>query len=337
MFVDQVAIQIHSGAGGAGCVSFRREKYVPKGGPDGGNGGKGGDVIIRADVQLHTLLDLRYKHTYKAESGAAGSTSRKDGKWGRDEIVRVPCGTVIRDAATGEMVADLVEDGQEVRAALGGKGGRGNAVFATPTQQTPRFAEPGLAGEERELILELKLIADVGLVGLPNAGKSTLISVITAARPKIADYPFTTLEPNLGIVRYREYESFTVADIPGLIEGAHLGKGLGTQFLRHVERTSVLLIMIESPTEDYRETFTILRNELAQYSAELAQKPALVAISKTDAADEETEERITAFERNLESPVLRFSSVSGAGMTRLLDAMWTLVEKHRAPLPSAQS
>ena len=330
MFVDQVSIHVKSGAGGAGYISFRREKYVPKGGPDGGNGGNGGDVIIRADSQLHTLLDHRYRRIYAAADGVRGATSRKDGKWGKNEVVRVPCGTVIKTVETGEMLADMVTDGQQYLVAIGGKGGRGNAMFATPTQQTPRHAEPGMPGQELDLLLELKLIADVGLVGLPNAGKSTLISVITAARPKIADYPFTTLEPNLGIVRYRDHDGFTVADIPGLIEGAHKGKGLGMQFLRHIERTSVLLIMIECMSEDYWKVYEVLRNELASYSSELAAKPMLLAITKTDSADDEASARMDDFERELGHPLLRFSSISGEGMEHLLDALWPLIQEQRS-------
>ena len=327
MFVDQVSITVRSGNGGAGCVSFRREKFVPKGGPDGGNGGRGGDVVLRADSQLHTLLDHRYQREYSAEKGAPGQSSRKTGRSGESMIIRVPCGTVVRDAESGELLADLVTHDQTFLAAKGGRGGRGNAEFATSTNRTPRRAESGRAGEELQLQLELKLIADVGLVGFPNAGKSTLISAISAARPKIADYPFTTLEPNLGIVRYREYDSFTVADLPGLIEGAHAGKGLGTTFLRHVERTRVLAVIIECLSEDYLSDLNILRNELASYSGELSQKPWFAAVSKTDVADPETETRIREFAGNLVVPVYSFSSVSGIGVDALKDAMWRLVQE----------
>lgn len=329
MFVDQTVIHVRSGSGGAGCVSFRREKYVPKGGPDGGNGGNGGDVVLRADPQLHTLLDQRYNKTYKAESGKAGSSSRKSGRSAADVIVRVPCGTIVKDAETEEVLADLVQAGEEFRAVTGGRGGRGNAEFATATHQTPRKCEPGESGTERDLLLELKLIADIGLVGFPNAGKSTLISVISAARPKIADYPFTTLEPNLGIVRYHEYDSFSVADIPGLIEGAHLGKGLGTQFLRHIERTTALTVLIDSLSEDYERDLSVLRSELASYSGELASKPFLVAMSKMDTADDETLQRIDRFQRILQRPLICFSSISGTGVPALLDAMWAMLETHR--------
>lgn len=327
MFVDQVSITVRSGHGGAGCVSFRREKFVPKGGPDGGNGGRGGDVVLRADSQLHTLLDHRYHREYSAEKGVPGQSSRKTGRSGETLIIHVPRGTVIRDAESGELLADLVEHAQTYLVARGGRGGRGNAEFATSTNRTPRRAESGRPGEERQLLLELKLIADVGLVGFPNAGKSTLISSISAARPKIADYPFTTLEPNLGIVRYREYDSFTVADLPGLIEGAHEGKGLGMTFLRHVERTRVLAVIIECLSEDYSRDLHVLRNELASYSSELAMKPWFAALSKTDVADPETEERMRDFAEGLDVPVYRFSSVSGVGVDALKDAMWRLIQE----------
>ncbi|MBR9975698.1 MAG: GTPase ObgE [Bacteroidetes bacterium] len=326
MFVDQVVIAVRSGKGGAGAVSFRREKFVPKGGPDGGNGGKGGDVVLVANPQLHTLLDHRYRRIYSAEDGAKGQKSLRTGRSGVDEIIEVPRGTVIRDSESGQMLADLVEAGQRYRAAAGGIGGRGNAEFATSTNQAPRKAEAGRPAEERELVLELKLIADVGLVGFPNAGKSTLISTISAARPKIADYPFTTLEPNLGIVRYRDYDSFTVADLPGLIEGAHEGRGLGMQFLRHVERTRVLAIMVESFSDDYLRDLNVLRNELSSYSSELSHKPWLMAISKMDAADDETRDRIQALQDELGVSVHAFSSVSGEGVPELKDIMWKMIK-----------
>jgi len=329
VFVDQVTISVESGAGGSGRVSFRREKYVPKGGPDGGTGGNGGHVLLCADQQLHTLLDHRYRRIYKADPGQPGSTSRKTGKNGKDLMVRVPQGTLVRDAATGELLADLVEAGQECRIARGGKGGRGNSEFATSTQQTPRHAESGRPGEQRSLVLELKLIADVGLVGSPNAGKSTLISVISAAKPKIADYPFTTLEPNLGIVRYQEYKSFTVADIPGLIEGAHEGKGLGTRFLRHIERTRILVVLIDCRNEDYGQELGMLRSELEKYSRELVEKPKFIVFTKQDTANEEILERITAFEKTEEENVVNISSVSGEGLKALLDRMWQFLETER--------
>lgn len=326
MFVDQVSISIQSGDGGAGFVSFRREKFVPKGGPDGGNGGRGGDVIFVASEHLHTLLDHRYKREYAAEKGADGMSSRKFGRSGKDLEIKVPCGTIIRDAESEEILADLVEAGQTYIAARGGRGGRGNAEFATSTRQTPRFAEPGRPGQERSLLLELKLIADVGLVGFPNAGKSTLISIISAAQPKIADYPFTTLQPNLGIVRYREYDSFTVADLPGLIEGAHEGKGLGITFLKHVERTRVLAIIIDCLTDDYARDVGVLRNELSSYSRELAAKPWFIAFSKTDTADDEIRTRMEEFTTQHDGSVLRFSSISGQGVAELKDHMWKQVQ-----------
>ncbi|MGH2566972.1 MAG: GTPase ObgE, partial [Bacteroidota bacterium] len=300
-FIDEAKIKVKAGDGGNGAVSFRREKYIPKGGPDGGNGGNGGAVAVRADKQLNTLLDFRYKRSYKAESGEKGRGKNQDGKWGKAVVLRVPTGTLVKDAATGEMLADLLRNGDEVIVARGGKGGRGNTLFATSTNQAPRTAEPGTPGEGRELLLELKLLADVGLVGFPNAGKSTLISVISAAKPKIADYPFTTLTPNLGIVWYAEGKSFTVADIPGLIEGAHQGKGLGIQFLRHIERTKVLVFLIESTGEHPKEDYRVLLNELNQYSPGLAKKPRLVVLTKTDLLDEKSTKKLKAltFERGV--------------------------------------
>ncbi|MCB2203610.1 GTPase ObgE [bacterium] len=325
MFVDQVTITVRSGKGGAGCVSFRREKFVPKGGPDGGNGGRGGDVVLVASSQLHTLLDHRYKREYAAPDGAPGEASRRSGKSGSDLRIALPVGTIVRDAESGKMLVDLVEDGQEFIVLQGGIGGRGNAEFATATNQAPRRAETGRLGGEAVLSLELKLLADVGLVGFPNAGKSTLISVISAAQPKIADYPFTTLQPNLGIVRYREYDSFTVADMPGLIEGAHEGKGLGHQFLQHVERTRVLAVLIDCMSTDYPADIDILRHELTNYSQELAMKPWFIAVSKTDVADDETRERIEELSARYDVTVLSFSSVSGEGVSALKDLMWRMI------------
>ncbi|HEX9614210.1 MAG TPA: GTPase ObgE, partial [Bacteroidota bacterium] len=264
-FIDEVTIHVKAGNGGNGCVSFRREKYVPKGGPDGGNGGNGGNVVIRADRHLNTLLDFKYKTRYLGERGEHGRGKNQNGKWGDHTVLRVPCGTVVKDAVDGEVIADLTNDGQEVIVAEGGKGGRGNSEFATSTNQAPRHFEPGTVGGERTLHFELRLLADVGLVGLPNAGKSTLISVISAAKPKIADYPFTTLIPNLGIVRVGEGKSIVVADIPGLIEGAHSGKGLGIQFLRHIERTKVLVFLIEAISEDPNNDYRVLLHELESY------------------------------------------------------------------------
>lgn len=286
-FVDYVKIYVKAGDGGRGCVSFRREKYVPRGGPDGGDGGKGGDVIIKASSELHTLLDHKYQKTYKAQRGEHGKGSNMKGKDGEDLIIKVPVGTVVKDAETGQIIADLDKEGSETVVAKGGRGGLGNAHFATPTNQAPRYAQPGEKGEERWIILELKLLADVGLIGLPNAGKSTLISVITSARPKIADYPFTTLEPVLGVVKYGDYKSFVIADIPGLIEGAHKGAGLGHQFLRHVERTSMLLHLVDVSDfldSDPREDFEKIRKELELYSSALVEKPFAVVGTKIDIA-----------------------------------------------------
>ena len=257
MFIDYALIEVNSGKGGDGAVTFRREKYVPKGGPSGGDGGDGGNVILKANTNLHTLLDFRYKKKYIADNGDKGGNSLKDGKNGSDVIIGVPVGTVVKDAETEKIIFDLDENAKDVILAKGGKGGKGNSKFATPTNQTPRFAEEGKQGEYKKVILELKLIADVGLVGFPNSGKSTLISKISAAKPKIADYPFTTLEPNLGIVKYKDFQSFTVADIPGIIEGASQGKGLGHQFLRHIERTRIILFLIEITSENMKNDFEV--------------------------------------------------------------------------------
>lgn len=288
-FVDYVKIYVKAGDGGRGCISFRREKYVPSGGPDGGDGGKGGDVIIKASSELHTLIDHKYKKTYKAMRGEHGKGSNMKGRDGEDLVIKVPIGTVIKDAETGQILADLDEEGKEFIVAKGGKGGFGNAHFVTPTHQAPRYAQSGQKGEERWIILELKLLADVGLIGLPNAGKSTLLSVISSARPKIAEYPFTTLTPVLGVVKYGDYQSFVVADIPGLIEGAHKGAGLGYQFLRHVERTSLLVHLVDvsdfiqsDPTEDFEK----IQKELKLYNPELIKKPIAVAGTKIDLAFE---------------------------------------------------
>lgn len=323
MFVDYAVIEVQAGNGGSGAVTFRREKYVPKGGPSGGDGGNGGNIIIQADRNLHTLLDFRYKRKYKASNGENGGSSLKDGKNGQDVIIKVPVGTIIKDAETEEQLFDLNEESQKVILAKGGKGGRGNSKFATSTNQTPRFAEPGKPGEYKKVILELKLIADVGLVGFPNAGKSTLISKISSARPKIADYPFTTLEPNLGIVKYKDFQSFTVADIPGIIEGASEGKGLGHQFLRHIERTRIILFLIDITSEDYQNDFNVLHNELKKYSPKLIQKKKIVALSKSDLADSKKlkEAASTKFKGIKSKPVI-FSSVSGKGLNELLDILW---------------
>ncbi|MCI0706258.1 MAG: GTPase ObgE [Ignavibacteriae bacterium] len=321
-FIDEAKISVSAGNGGNGAVSFRHEKYIPKGGPDGGNGGHGGNVIVRADRQLNTLLDFRYKRKYKAEHGEKGRGKNQDGKWGEDTVLKVPCGTLVKDAASEEVVADLIKHGDQVIVARGGKGGKGNTHFATSTNQAPRTAEEGTKGEERELIFELKLLADVGLVGFPNAGKSTLISVISAAKPKIADYPFTTLAPNLGIVRYAEGKSFTVADIPGLIEGAHRGKGLGIQFLRHIERTKILLFLVEATSEDPTADYAVLLHELKDYNPTLAKKPRLIALTKTDLLEDKDAKKLKKlkFERGVST--IPISAVTSNNIDELLKAVW---------------
>src|SRR3990172_1458877 len=328
-FIDEAKIHVHAGDGGNGCISFRREKFVPKGGPDGGNGGNGGHVIIRADKQLNSLLDFKYRRHYDGERGEHGRGKKQDGRWGKDVVLKVPCGTIVRDSQTGEIVADLVENGQEVTAVRGGKGGRGNSEFATSTNQAPRIAEPGTSGEEREIALELKLLADVGLVGFPNAGKSTLISVISAAKPKIADYPFTTLTPNLGIVRIAEERSFVVADIPGLIQGAHEGRGLGVQFLKHIERTKALLFLIDSTSEDPKKEYTILLNELKSYSAALGKKPKLVALTKSDLLDPQMTKKRKSLSMGRGVEVTLISAVAEKGIEALVKSMWKMIHPAR--------
>ena len=330
MFVDYALIEVNSGKGGDGVVTFRREKYVPKGGPSGGDGGNGGNVIIKASTNLHTLLDFRYKKKYNALNGDSGGNSLKDGKSGQDIIIRVPVGTIVKDAETEELLYDLDADGKEVIIAKGGKGGKGNSKFATPTNQTPRFAEDGKPGEHKKVILELKLIADIGLVGFPNSGKSTLISKISAAKPKIADYPFTTLEPNLGIVKYKDFQSFTVADIPGIIEGASQGKGLGHQFLRHIERTRIILFLIEITSENFQNDFNILMNELKSYSSKLIQKKIFVSFSKADLVDSERLKEVSRFKfKGIKDKPLIFSSISGYGLDKMMDILWNILEKDK--------
>ncbi|MBI1806817.1 MAG: GTPase ObgE [Ignavibacteria bacterium] len=327
MFIDQATIYVKAGNGGNGVVSFRREKFIPKGGPDGGNGGIGGSIILRADRQLTTLMDFRYKRNYIARNGEHGMGSNKTGKSADDIVVRVPTGTVIKDAESGKVYADLVDDGDEIIIANGGKGGKGNAEFATSTMQAPRKATPGTLGEDKTIQLELKLLADVGLVGFPNAGKSTLISRISAAKPKIADYPFTTLIPNLGIVRYGEYKSFVVADMPGLIEGAHEGRGLGIQFLRHIERTRVLVFMIESITEDPKAQYKTLVNELKSFNETMLKKPHLIAITKMDLADEKLKKTLQKISFKKGIPVIPISAVTGEGLKELIDTVWKKLRK----------
>ena len=329
MFIDEAEIEIKAGNGGDGAVTFRREKYVPKGGPSGGNGGKGGDVIVQAFSNLNTLLDFKYKRKYFAGDGAIGGNSLKDGKNGSDILINVPVGTIIKDYESEKVIADLNENGKQVIIAKGGKGGKGNSNFATSTNQAPRYAEKGKKGESKKIILELKLIADVGIVGFPNAGKSTLISVISAAKPKIADYPFTTLEPNLGIVYYKDYQSFTVADIPGIIEGAHEGKGLGLKFLRHIERTKVLLFLIDITSENIEKDYKVLLNELKQYSPKLAERPKLLALSKFDLIEEKMAEKILKrkfFRDN--QPVILISAVKNQGIHDLLNEIWRMLTEY---------
>lgn len=328
MFIDYAEIEVKAGDGGNGAVAFRREKYVPKGGPSGGNGGNGGSVYLIADENLSTLLDFRYKRKYLGGKGQPGGSSLKDGKNGEDVIIKVPVGTIVKDADTGKVLFDLSQNGQKVLIAKGGKGGKGNSNFATPTRRTPKFAELGKPGEEKRIILELKLIADVGLVGFPNAGKSTLISSISAAKPKIADYPFTTLEPILGIVQYKDFRSFTVADIPGIIEGAHQGKGLGIKFLRHIERTKILLFLIDITSDDYQRDFDILYNELKKYSRKLVEKKILVALSKADLLSESELKKMKKIKlKKVTEPAVIISAVSGYGIEKLIDFLWNALSE----------
>ncbi len=337
MFIDQATIRVKAGRGGNGVVSFRREKFVPKGGPDGGNGGGGGSVVLRADRQLSTLLDFRYRRSVSAGDGGHGMGALKTGKKGADVVLRVPAGTVVRDAGSGEVLADLVKDGDEIVVARGGRGGRGNAEFATPSNQAPRRATQGTAGEERTIELELKLLADVGLVGLPNAGKSTLISRISAARPKIADYPFTTLVPNLGIVHYREYSNFVVADIPGLIEGAHQGKGLGTQFLRHIERTRALVFLIDCLSPDPHQEYRTLMHELKEFNPVLPRRTHLVALTKVDLADAALQKKLRKMRFAQGARVAVISAVTGEGLKNLLDLIWSMLHPRHRQGPSGTS
>ena len=320
-FIDYVTIYVRSGNGGKGCTSFRREKYVPRGGPDGGDGGRGGHVIFRANPQMGTLLDLRYKREYKARSGDGGRGQKMYGKDGDDIIIEVPVGTIVKDRETEEVLADLDAPEAEYMAARGGKGGLGNSHFATSVRQAPRYSQPGLPGEDQNLLIVLKLLADVGLVGFPNAGKSTLISVISNARPKIADYPFTTLVPNLGVVKYEDYRSFVVADIPGIIEGAHQGVGLGHRFLRHVERTTLLLHLVDigqGADGDPVEKLETLNRELRLYSDLLADKPMTVIGTKTDVTDQEALDKLEAYCKTNGIDFLAVSSVTRNGIKELL-------------------
>ncbi len=333
MFIDEARIWVKAGDGGNGCVAFRREKYVPRGGPSGGDGGRGGDVILESSERHNTLIHFRFNPEHRAQRGRHGEGSNRTGADGKDVLLKVPVGTLIYDEETGELVHDFTQPDQSFVVARGGKGGKGNARFATATYQAPRDAEPGAPGDERKLRLELKLLADVGLVGYPNVGKSTLISRISAARPKIADYPFTTLEPNLGVVAVGEFDSFVVADIPGLIEGAHQGHGLGTQFLRHIERTRLLVHLVDvgeanprDPVADYH----VIQAELASFNAKLAEKPVLVVASKIDAAQNpERIQKLEAFCRDRQLPFFSISAVTGEGLEKLKYRMAERVREER--------
>jgi GTP-binding protein len=331
-FVDYVTVTVRSGKGGGGSAHFRREKFEPRGGPDGGDGGAGGSVLLEGDDNLYTLLDLRYNRHHFAQAGEPGGGSGKSGKSGDDIVLRVPLGTVARDGETSEVLGEIVETGQRLVLAQGGRGGLGNTHFKSPTRQAPRYAQPGEPGEEREVTLELKLLADVGLVGFPNAGKSTLVSSLSAARPKVADYPFTTLEPNLGMVYLGDWRSFVVADIPGLIEGASEGRGLGHRFLKHVERNAVLLFCVAADAPDPGARYATLLAELEAFSPHLLTKPRLVALTKMDLvgpdlADAWVEEARGSFPDGVE--VLPVSAVAQRGLGLLKEALWTRVEAAR--------
>lgn len=320
-FVDYIKIHCKSGHGGAGSAHLHREKFIEKGGPDGGDGGRGGHIILRGNSHLWTLLHLRYTRHIKAGNGGNGGSSRSTGSDGEDVIIEVPIGTIVKDEE-GEFLMEITEDGEEKILFHGGKGGLGNWHFRSATRQTPRYAQPGLPGTEAAVILELKLLADVGLVGFPNAGKSTLLSVVSAAKPKIADYAFTTLTPNLGIVNYRNHQSFVMADIPGIIEGAAEGKGLGHRFLRHIERNSILLFLIPADSDDHAREYEILLKELKEYNPELLDKERILAISKSDMLDDELKAEISALLPK-DIPHLYFSSVAQQGLMELKDMIWS--------------
>jgi GTPase len=335
MFIDRADIHVKAGSGGPGCVSFRREKYIPKGGPDGGEGGHGGSVYLYADPDVATLLDFAGRHDWIAPNGRPGMGRDMSGRGGRDLIIRLPAGTLIYDRDSGRLLKDLDTPGMKVRIAKGGRGGKGNAHFTSSRYQAPRFAQPGEEGEERTLRLELKLIADVGLVGLPNAGKSTLLSRTSRARPKIADYPFTTLVPQLGIVELSNYRRFVMADIPGLIEGAHEGTGLGDDFLRHIERTRIIVHLVDvhpmegQPAPD--EAYRVIRNELQKYSQELAEKPEIVVANKIDLAPDLA--AVDELRDAIGQDVLGISGVTGAGLPALGERLWKMIEAARAAQP----
>ena len=319
-FVDYVKIYCLSGNGGAGSVHFRREKYIPRGGPDGGDGGKGGNIIMVGNAQLWTLLHLRFERHLRAGHGDPGGGQRSTGADGEDVIIEVPLGTVAKNAETDEIIGEIMEDGERIILLKGGRGGQGNDHYKSATNQTPRYAQPGEEGREANIIFELKVLADVGLVGFPNAGKSTLLSVVSAAKPEIADYPFTTLRPNLGIVAYRDQQSFIMADIPGIIEGAHEGKGLGLRFLRHIERNSVLLFLVPADADDIKKEYYVLLNELKQYNPELLDKQRVLAVSKSDLLDLELMDEI---KKDLpDVPYVFISSVTNTGLIALKDLLW---------------
>ena len=318
MFIDYAKIRLRAGNGGAGIVAFHREKYIDKGGPSGGNGGRGGNIIFSTNPNLHTLQDIRYRRLYKAENGNSGGANKRTGKSGEDLIIQVPCGTIIKDINTNNIVIDMVKENENHVVCQGGIGGRGNYNFKSSVQQTPRFAQQGIPGEELHVELELKILADVGLVGLPNAGKSTLLSVMTTAKPKIADYPFTTLQPHLGIVKYGEYQSFVMADIPGLIEGASQGKGLGHQFLKHIERNRILLFLIDILEPNPQDVFDKLSNELSSFNKTLMDKPKLVVRTKRDTMDEA---KNLENWKNFSEEYIDISSVSNTGLDILKDRL----------------
>ncbi len=332
-FIDQAKIYVKAGDGGRGCVSFRREKFIPRGGPNGGDGGRGGHIIFTADRNVNTLLDVKLKQHYRAEKGAHGMGKDMHGRNGKDHVIRVPVGTMVKEAETGEMLADLTKEEQKFIAAKGGRGGLGNSHFKSATRQAPRFAQPGESGDEKNLIMELKLLADVGLLGLPNAGKSTLISAVSSARPKIADYPFTTLSPVLGVVKYGDYGSFIIADIPGLIEDAHKGTGLGFQFLRHVERTSVLLHLVdisETAEGDPVENLEKINNELTLYSQDLISKPRVIAATKLDIKGAGKRlDRLAQYCKDKGYDFYPVCSVTGEGLKELISYLAQKVEKHK--------
>lgn len=326
-FVDYIKLFCKSGNGGPGSSNLRREKHVPKGGPDGGDGGRGGSILMRGNAHMWTLFGLRYTRHLRAENGERGGKSRSTGADGKDIVVEVPIGTIAKDEE-GNILGEISDDGEEIMLIEGGKGGLGNWHFRSSTNQTPRYAQPGIPGTEKNIIFELKILADVGLVGFPNAGKSTLLSVLTAAKPKIADYAFTTLTPNLGIVEYRDHRSFVMADIPGIIEGAAEGRGLGHRFLRHIERNSVLLFLVAADAEDYKEEYKILINELKKYNPELLSKGRILAISKSDMLDEELKKEI-ADKLPKDVPHIFISSVTGKGLTELKDMLWRTITEEK--------